>query len=150
MNFVWLSFVDYFTTNSKSSIQTAEKITKRNFELEKTRSTYRPNIAKRQILTVLPLLTHVAPLTPLDVIAIFITINVLLSAFCGERHETMRRTPRSNEANAAESRGFRHAITRRPPRFMERAKNYYFLIHSSISISDNPCCRNFSRIRASR
>jgi len=32
------------------------------------------------------------------------------------------RTPRNNEANAAESRGFRHAITRRPPRFMERAK----------------------------
>jgi len=26
--------------------------------------------------------------------------------------------------------------------------HYYFLIHSSISISDNPCCRNFSRIRA--
>ena len=76
MNFVWISFVVYFTTNSKSSIQTAEKITKRNFELEKTRSTYRPNIAKRQFLTILPLLTHVAPLTPQDVIAIFITINV--------------------------------------------------------------------------
>ena len=29
-------------------------------------------------------------------------------------------------------------------------EHYYFLIHSSISISDNPCCRNFSRIRASR
>lgn len=115
MNFVWFSFVDYFTTNSKSSIQTAEKITKRNFELEKTRSTYRPNIAKRQILTVLPLLTHVAPLTPLDVIAIFITINVCYVGI-------LWRTPRNNEANAAESRGFRHAITRRPPRFMERAK----------------------------
>ena len=27
-------------------------------------------------------------------------------------------------------------------------EHYYFPSHSSISISDNPCCRNFSRIRA--
>ena len=29
-------------------------------------------------------------------------------------------------------------------------EHYYFPNHSSISFSDNPCCRNFSRIRASR
>ena len=100
MNFVWISFVVYFTTNSKSSIQTAEKITKRNFELEKTRSTYRPNIAKRQFLTILPLLTHVAPLTPQDVIAIFITMDVCYCRHFGERHEAMRRTPQNHVAFA--------------------------------------------------